>query len=226
MSGLPIPETQAALSPKLLEILQYRESAHKRTLSDKTPRPHAIDGITQRLGAPDQVRQGPSPKNHPPVSALLTPLKDELWDPTESTFQDQPNSNRSPRLTDGTWNPSESKTTIPEILVHTDDTVPSNGSSFTIVDGSEYHRPLADSGINRDSGEARPRRQGQPPGGPQYLARACDRDPLTVSLLMSCGDSAIPDLRPSERAPSRSSSLKRKREHAILTMLTVFLQLT
>ena len=177
-----IPQTDAALSPRLLEILQYHEPTHRRTLSDTTPlgddrnpvadglpeRPsstvgyqstkqYAADGIIQRLGAPGQDRSVPARAR----SETLDTIDTAVFFPTPSPIPHHENSNQVPNLGGSTLSPRESSANIPKISVHTVDSVPgSDASSFTVVDNSEYqHAMLADSTrTNRrahDSGNSR-----------------------------------------------------------------------
>lgn len=197
-----IPQTDAALSPRLLEILQYHES-HKRTLSDTTPlnndrrtatgslpeRPTSAPvywvskeqrdgGIMQRLGAVDQVQEGPTPSS---ASGSVG-------------------------------------------------TAHSDGSTSTIADGSEYmvdfgtdhwvndvkSSPGVDDARNgrgnndaRKVGDAKkPGPLGQQPGRPQRLAGAYNHFPKRS--LNTHRDPAVLD-KPLgvERIPSRSSSMRR-----------------
>ena len=170
-----ILQTDAALSPRLLEILHYRES-HKRTLSDTTPsndgrrtaasnlperptsapvywesRQHGVGGIMQRLSVVDPVQDGPSPSSAPGSDSVSTAV-DESWRTAESTFQDPTDSNNSPKPIDNTWNPPESKVTIPKISAQTDGFAHPGGSSSTIVDGPEYQ---VDLGTNRRANDVR-----------------------------------------------------------------------
>lgn len=85
-TGPPLPQTEATISPKLLDILQYREPTLERTASDatvlseditavaggllenptsapvnQTPGQHMTGEVMQRLGPLTQARQDPSP---------------------------------------------------------------------------------------------------------------------------------------------------------------------
>lgn len=99
-----------------------------------------------------QVPQGPPPSS--PSNSVSTSGNDS-WHTTESTLQELPRSNPSPKLVDGTGNTPESKGGIPIISVHGDDYAPSEDSSLTIVDGSESQRHLpANFGAPRGAGSA------------------------------------------------------------------------
>ena len=174
-----VPQTEAALSPKLLDILQYHESTRERTpsnatiLSDdrrttsglsegpastpvyQTSGQHMTGGIMQRFGPVDKVRQGPSP-SPPSGSTSASITGSESWHPTETTLRDQTNPDRGSKPVDGTRGSPESRLPVPEIMVQADSSVASNNSAFTIVDDSEHHHPTtADSGTNRGIGDAR-----------------------------------------------------------------------
>ena len=174
-----IPQTDAALSPRLLEILQYHEPTHRRTLSDTTPlgddrkavvgdlteRPsstvgyqstkqQAGDGIMQRLGAVGESRSIP-PRAR---SETLDTIDTDVFLPTPSPIPHHENLNHVPNPGGSTLSPHESSSNIPKISVHTADSVPgSDASSFTVVDNSEYQHPmLADSTrTNRRAHDAR-----------------------------------------------------------------------
>jgi len=160
-SGPTTPQTDAALSPRLLEILQYREQIHKRTLSDTTPlnadgrtatgslperststvghqtlRQRPGGGIMQILDATDQGR------NSQPIPLSETPdtiENDVIW-PTTSTILHRENLNRVPGSRRSTLDPPESTATTPSS--QTGDSIPSDASSFTIADDSEYHHHM------------------------------------------------------------------------------------
>ena len=130
----------------------------------------------------------------------------------------------------------ESRVTIPRIVVQTDDSVASDGSSFTVVDGPEGQRPTpADSGTNhrtsdardnreaygrgssdarkvRDTGELGPQQlgqRGQQPGRPSRLTRAYDL-PVLPSFKAD-RDPATLNLKPpgEERTPSVHSGMRK-----------------
>jgi len=146
----------------LLEILQYREPAHKRTMSDtalkedrrtvvdnlpdrpastvghQTTKQHAADGIMQRLGATDHVRNGPPIPSPPKRSQTADAVETEVFWPASPTKPHQENLNQVHKSEETTLNPSESPVAVPKISIQTGDSVPSNASSFTAVDSSEY----------------------------------------------------------------------------------------
>ena len=163
-----IPQTDAALSPRLLEILQYHEPTHRRALSDTTPlgddkktafgdlaeRPSSTvgyqstkqqtgDGIMQRLGVAGEGRSIP-PRAR---SETLDTIDTDVFFPTPSPIPHHENLNQVPNPGGSTLSPRESLSNIPKISVHTADSIPgSDASSFTVVDNSEYQHPmLADS---------------------------------------------------------------------------------
>ena len=173
-TGPTIPQTEAALSPRLLEILQYRESTRERTPSNvtiltndrktaagglserptsapayQTPKQHLTDGIMERFGPVDQVRRGPSPSPFSDSTTASTTGSESLHQ-TERTLHDLTSLDHGTKFVDGTWNQPESRLQIPKILVQTDPSAPSNGSSFTIVDSPEYRPPIqSDLGTSR-----------------------------------------------------------------------------
>ena len=166
-SGPAIPQTEAALSPRLLAILQYREPTHKRTQSNttiqgedkrtvvgsvperpvsavgsRTPGQHPAEGIVQRLGVPDQGRSG-QPIPPPARSETL----DTAGSATPTVTHHRGGLNHVPGLVNSEWDPVESTTVVPTILVQPE---PSQGSSFTMIGGSEYrHSTSADMGTSR-----------------------------------------------------------------------------
>jgi len=161
-----ILQTDAALSPRLLEILQYHEPTHKRALSDTTPlnddrrtivnslpastvgyqipRQHAGNGIIQRLGATEQGR------NDPPIPFPARPETPDAFE-TDVFWSASPaiphheNLNRVPKPGGSTLDPPEPLVTIPKI------SVPPDGPSSTVVDGSESQHPawVGGTGTNR-----------------------------------------------------------------------------
>ena len=168
--GPKIPQIDAALSPRPPEILQYCEPTHKRTLSDTTPlnddrrtivnnlperaastvgyqRQHAVSGIMQRLGTVEQGRNGPPIRSPIRSETLDTIETDVFWSTTPTTSKPG----------ESTLNPPESPITIPRISIQADDSVPSDGSSFTVVDSSDYQHPAwADgAGTNRRARNSR-----------------------------------------------------------------------
>jgi len=161
-SGPTTPQTDAALSPRLLEILQYREQTHKRTLSDttplnvdrrtvagslperpastvgyQTPRQHTAGGIMQILDAVDEGRNS-QPIPLPARSETPDTIESDVIWPTASTIPHQENLNQVPKSRKNTLDPPESTATTSS--TQTGDSIPSDTSSFTIVDGSEYQR--------------------------------------------------------------------------------------
>lgn len=267
-TGPTSPQTEAALSPRLLEILRYRESTRERTpsnatiLSDdgrtaasspsdrstippayQTSGQHVTGGIMQQFGPVDPVQRGPSTSPSRGSTSAST-IGGELWYLTETTLQDRTGPGNGPNHMDGTRGPPESKVTIPKILVHTDGIVPSNDSSFTIVNGSEYQRQvpadvgtgrLVDDVNSREVGDARNGRgdgdtrksndaskpgsqqPGQQPSRPPRLARTYSHDLPAFSLPKADRDPAILDFRPLgiEQTPSRNSSVRKKGEHMV-----------
>ena len=189
-TGATIPRTEAALSPRLLEILQYRESMRERTPSNatiltndrrtaasghserptsapayQTPKQHLIDGIMERFGPLDQVRQGPSPPPFPD-STTASAAGSEPRHPSEMTLHNRTNPGHGPKSVDGTLGPSESRLAIPKILVQADPSAASNRSSFTIVDGPENQRPIPpDLGTNRRASDTDDRGTGDARNG-------------------------------------------------------------
>jgi len=112
------PQTGAALSLRLLEILQHREPTHKRALNDTTSpnddrrsvinnlperpastvgylvaRQSTADGIMQWLGATEQGRNGPSPTRSETLDIVET---DVSWS-TSSTIPHHEDLNRVPK---------------------------------------------------------------------------------------------------------------------------------
>lgn len=229
-SSFTIQYTVAALSPRLLEILQYREPTPEPTLNDdrrtgsRTSGQRVTGGIMQRFGVVGQVQEGHSPSS-PSRSDSVSTTADESWHTTETTFQGQTSSDPSPKPINSAWNPSESKVTILKTLVRPGD------SSPTIVGGSENQCPApADSGINRRTsnvrysrgdgdmrkvGETRKSRpqpvpQGQQPGAydhdsPAFPSLKIDRDPAVLNL----NPLGI------EPTSTQSSSIRRKGECTI-----------
>jgi len=148
-----------ALSPRLLDILQYCEHTHKRTLSDTTPlnpdrraavgnlpeRPvstvghqtpgqHSTGGIMQRFDSADQGRND-QPTPSPVRSETPDTFEDDAtWETAQANLP-QENSDRVPGSVGGPLNPPPAPPR-PRISVRTD---LSDTSSFTIVDGSDYH---------------------------------------------------------------------------------------
>lgn len=151
-SGSITPQTDAALSPKLLEILQCSESTRKRGLSDLIPLTgdkkiatkslpkksvntvgHQIqtrcpaNRKTQRSTGTDQGRNG----QRPPFP-LTTPHRRNL--------------DQVPKPMDSVQNPTD----VPGISVQAADSIHSDGSSFTVVDGSVDRKPTE---VNREAGK-------------------------------------------------------------------------
>jgi len=131
-SGPTTPQTDAALSPRLLEILQYREQTHKRTLSDttplnvdrrtvagslperpastvgyQTPRQHTAGGIMQILDAVDEGRNS-QPIPLPARSETPDTIESDVIWPTASTIPHQENLNQVPKSRKSTLDPPES----------------------------------------------------------------------------------------------------------------------
>ena len=158
-SGPTILQTDAALSPRLLEILQYHEPTHKRALSDTTPlnddrrtivnnlperpvstvgyqipRQYTGNGIIQRLGAAEQGR------NDPPIPFPTRPETPDAFE-TDMFWSASPaiphheNPHRAPKPGESTLVPPEPPVTVPKI------SVPPDGPSSTVVDGSEFQHP-------------------------------------------------------------------------------------
>jgi hypothetical protein len=166
-SGPAIPQTEAALSPRLLAILQYRDPTHKRTQSNttiqgddkrtvvgsvperpvstvgsRTPGQYPADGIVQRLGVPDQGRNR---QLIPPPARSET--LDTVGSATPTVTHRQEDLNHVPRLAASESDPAESTAAVPTILVQPE---PSQGSSFTMIGGSEHRNPApADMGTSR-----------------------------------------------------------------------------
>jgi hypothetical protein len=103
-------------------------------------RQHAADGIMQRLGAMEQGR------NFPPIPSPRSETPDTIeaelfWSasPINSHNEDL---NRVSSPGESTMNPPESPViAVPRISIHADDSVPSEGSSFTVVDSPDSQRP-------------------------------------------------------------------------------------
>lgn len=258
-----IPQTDVALSPRLIEILQHREPTHKRTRSDTAPRNddrwtavnnlpekaasttgyqitrHAADGIMQRLGAAEQNRNGlpiPSPARSETPDALEI---DAFWS-TSPTILHRESLSRVSEPGESTLNPPESPVSIPKISIQGDDSAPSDGSSFTVVDSSEYQPPVrADStGISRRGRGARIIRgvddarndQGASSSrtsrGDSSMRKASDASPVKTGpqygppgqrtnaddhrLSALLSTGAALSLLPIEQTTSRSSSMRRK----------------
>ena len=169
-SSPTIPQTDAALSPKLLDILQYREPIHRRARSDTTPlnddrrtivdnlperpasttghqstRQPGVGGIMQRLDVPEHglsVPLIPSPTRSETPDTVETEI---LWS-ASPIIRHHENMNRVPEPEESTPNPRESPTIIPRISIQMDDLATSDGSSFTVINSSEYqHSARADS---------------------------------------------------------------------------------
>ena len=167
------PQTDAALSPRLLEILQYREPTHKRALSnttlnddrrtavgdlperpastvgDQTSRQHAADGIIQRLGVAGQGRNGPPV---PTRSETLETIDTDVYWSTAPTILHQENVSQVPSPGGSTSSKPESAAIIPKIRVHAGNSLRSEASSFTVVDSSEP--TPTDTRINRRARDA------------------------------------------------------------------------
>ena len=220
-----IQQTEAALSPKLLKILQYRESTQKSAPVFRTPGQRAI---MQRLKAVGEVLQG---------SSLSSPSS----------------SNTVSTTGNDSWHTADPGVTIPQILVQEDEPTLSNGSgsSFTAVDISECQRATSagsetnhmvsmmnspralDSRSNRrdnDTKEVRnttkPETQqrgplGQKPGRPLPRGRAHYRSLLAFPPMGADLDTTTQAMKSLEiePTPSRQSSSKRKGECAILPHL-------
>ena len=215
------PHTEAALSPRLLEILQYHESTRKRTLNDNrttttssllenqtnapvswTSKQRAIDGIMQRFSGGGQVQRVPSPS--PPLrSESVNTIGDESWHTTETTFQDQTKPN-----------PPGSEVAIPKAPVQT------AGSSPTTIGGSEnkFSTPtnleisyrVSGTRDSRGDGDGRKSHDfGKP--GPRHIS----------PLRRPHSDSAAPNLKPLGTSPTerRSLSVRGKGERAILAIV-------
>ena len=170
-----VPQTETALSPKLLDILQYRESTRERTPSNatitsddrrttvglsegptsasahQTSKQQTTGRIMQRSGPVDKIQQGPS-LSPPSGSAPASTTGNEPWHPTETTFRDRTNLDHGLKPVDTAWNSPEAKLPILRMLVRPDGSVSSNSSILTIVDGSENHSVSVDSVINRGVG--------------------------------------------------------------------------
>jgi len=169
-SGSTIPQTDAALSPRLLDILQYREPTHKRTQSDTTPlnddrtvigsvperpvgaidyqtlRHHPADGIVQRLGVADRGQNG-QPFPSPARSETPDTVEIDDWQTAQSevwqtapTIPHQGNLNQVPKPADITQDPPESTVATPKRSIQTDSPITSDTSSFTVIDGFEHQR--------------------------------------------------------------------------------------
>ena len=151
-SGLTIPQTDAALSPRLLEILQYREPAHKRTpsglkddrivvndspkrsvstIGNQTTGQHTADGIMQRLNAVGQDQ------NSPPIRSPARSETPDI-DGTGAFWSIPPT---TPNPGGSTLDSPEPPATIPQISIQAANSVPSDASSFTVVDSFESPHP-------------------------------------------------------------------------------------
>jgi hypothetical protein len=166
-SGPTTPQTDAALSPRLLDILQCHEPTHKRTLSDATPlndsrrtvvgslpeRPastvgyqtpgqYPTNGIMQQLDRGQNGQSIPSPTRSDTTES-------DVWH-TAPTTQHQGNLNQVSKPVDSARNSPGSTLAIPKTSVRMDGSIPSNTSSFTAVDGSEHqNHTSADVGTSR-----------------------------------------------------------------------------
>lgn len=214
--ALTTPQTDAALSPRLLEILQYREPTHKRTLSnttplnddrrtaisdlperpastagDQTPKQHAADGIMQRLGVAGQGRNGPPV---PTRSETLDTIDTDVFWSTAPTILHQENVSQAPSPGGSTSSKPELAAIIPKIRVHAGNSLHSEASSFTIVDSSEP--TPTDTRINRRTRDATNNRG--------YDDAGSDRG--TSDSRISRGDSSV-------RKASDGSSGKTEQQH-------------
>lgn len=199
---------------------------------------HGADGIMQRLGVVDQVREGPSLSSASASNSVST-IGNESWHTTETTFQDPTNSNHSSEPADNRSDLPESRVAVPRISVQTDDSVPSDGPSFAVINSSEYQHPTpADLGTSRGASNMgsssrvddarigrrihdakKPGPLGQQPSRHSRPARAHDHSPQPFPPLNAGRDPAAPDPKPrgEEPNPSRNSSLGRKGEPTVMT---------
>ena len=196
-SGPATPQTDAALSPRLLDILQYHGQTHKRTLSDitplnddrrtvvgslperpastvgyETPRQNPAGGIMQRLEVAYQGRNGKSTPSHAKSDAADTIESDVPWR-TAPTILHQENQVLGPE--ESTLSPLESTAAVPRISIQADNSIPSDTSSLTAVDGSEPQHPMIPDPVDaRTSNGARDLRNGQGVDGVRNSRRVDD----------------------------------------------------
>jgi len=238
-SGSAIPQTDAALSPRLLDILQYRDPTHKRTQSDTTPpnddrtiigsvpeRPvsaidyqtlghHPADGIVQRFGVADRGQNG-QPFPSPARSETPDTVEIDDWQTAQSevwqtapTTPHQGNLNQVPKPADITQDPPESTVATPKRSIQTDNPITSDTSSFTVIDGFEHQR--------NTSGGVRTNRKVRDVGNSQR-ADGARNDRGTMGSRSNRGDSGVGKIDDARKpGPPEQQAHTHNRDPAVLS---------
>lgn len=226
-SSSTTPQTDAALSQKLLDILQYREPGRGSTPGDATP----PNGNTRTASEGSGADRGRNSRGFPPPfrSETLNTVGSDIWEtalseafPVAPAVPEQQNPNQHSESLDDTQNPQESPVAVPKISIHPLTSI-SDTSSPVFVNGPgsqqatptelRIERGALDPGGNagnrakKSKSARKPESQRRRPS--EQGSVGPDQNLSALSATKPSHESANPSLQPMERTPSRSSSIRK-----------------